>query len=70
MENNQITELIKDLTIELDWLSFSLKETPSLELEIKAKLIKNILNKLKAPVKWLGSPREGLYIYRVNKELN
>ena len=51
MENQQITELIKDLTIELDCLNFSLKETQSLELEIKSKLIKNILNKLKAPVK-------------------
>ena len=70
MENQQIAELIKDLTIELDCLNFSLKETPWLELEIKTKLIKNILNKLKAPVKWLGSPREELYIYRVNKEIN
>ena len=47
MENQQIAELIKDLTIELDCLNFSLKETPSLELEIKTKLIKNILNKKK-----------------------
>jgi len=51
MRNQQIIELIKDLTIELDCLNFSLQETPSLELEIKIKLIKSILNKLKAPVK-------------------